>query len=136
MKILTTLAENDYFLGLSALINSVVLHGTYVDKVVVGYREDLPTWLPTLKESENGKSCILNSGLEIDFVKLDYTLHMVHEKPKWFMYLTEHLEPNGNEFLFFDSDIIIINRMSFFGEWIKEGVALCEDVNYDMSSNH
>jgi hypothetical protein len=136
MKILTTLAENDYFLGLAALVNSVVKNGTYVDRVVVGYRGTLPTWLPTLKSSKHGKACTLNSGLEIEFVKLDYNLHMVHEKPKWFKYLTEVLEPAAEEFFFFDSDIIVINRMSFFGEWVKEGVAICEDVNYNMSSNH
>ncbi len=136
MKILTTLAENDYFLGLAALVNSVVANGTYVDKVVVGYRGDLPSWLLPRKESKNGKSFTLKSGLELELIKLDYSLHLVHEKPKWFKYLTYTLEPNAEEFFFFDSDIIIINRMSFFGEWVKEGVALCEDVNYDMSSDH
>lgn len=136
MKILTSLAENDYFLGLAALINSVVKHGTYVDKIVIGYRDDLPKWLPTLHDSKNGQSCTLRSGVEIEFVKLEGNLHMVHEKPKWFQYLTKVLEPDATEFFFFDSDIIIKRRMSFFGEWVKQGVALCEDVNFDMSVNH
>lgn len=136
MKILTTLAENDYFLGVAALVNSVVKNGTYVDRVVIGYRGQLPNWFPTLLTSKHGKSCMLNCGLELELVRLDTDLHMVHEKPKWFKHLTRTLEPDATEYFFFDSDIVIINRMSFFGEWVKEGVALCEDVNYDMSFNH
>jgi hypothetical protein len=136
MKILTTLAEDRYFLGFAALINSVVKHGIYVDKIVVGYRGPLPKWLPNLEASENGKKIVLKSGLIIEFVVLDGNLHMVHEKPKWFKHLVTVLEPNAVEYFFFDSDIVIVNRMSFFGEWINEGVALCEDVNNSMSYDH
>lgn len=136
LKILTTLAEKDYFLGVSALINSVVANGCYVDKVVVGYRGDLPQWLPKLSESRNGLSAQLCSGLQIEFVQVQGDLHMVHEKPKWFKHLTATLEPNADEYFFFDSDIIVIKRMSFFGEWVKQGVGLCEDVNYDMAANN
>jgi len=136
MKVITTLAEKDYFFGVAALVNSIVKHGQYVDKVVVGYRGSLPAWLPQLTNSAYGKSVVLKSGLELDFVEVRGDLHMVHEKPKWFRYLTEVLEPEAEEYFFFDSDIIVINRMAFFGEWVREGVALCEDVNYDMSLTH
>ncbi|MCX2481165.1 hypothetical protein OQY15_18820 [Pedobacter sp. MC2016-15] len=136
MKVITTLAEKDYFLGVAALVNSIVKHGKYVDKIVVGYRGSLPGWLPALTKSAFGQSVVLQSGLELDFVEVQGGLHMVHEKPKWFRYLTEVLEPGADEYFFFDSDIIVMNRMAFFGEWVKEGVALCEDVNYDMSLTH
>lgn len=136
MKILTTLAEDRYFIGLAALVNSIVIHGTYVDKIVVGYRGELPSWLPKLETSKNGRQFILKSGLIIELVVLDGSLHMVHEKPKWFKYVTNELEPDASEYFFFDSDIVIMNRMSFFGDWIKEGVAICEDVNFDMNRNH
>jgi hypothetical protein len=136
MKILTTLAENHYFIGLAALVNSVVKHGCYVDKIIVGYRGSLPLWLPVLAVSDRGKSIILKCGIELEFIELVGDFHMVHEKPKWFRRLTEVLEPDAKEYFFFDSDIIVINRMSFFGEWVKHGVALCEDVNYDMDSTH
>lgn len=136
MKILTSLAEDSYFLGLAALINSVVKNGSYIDKIVIGYRGKLPNWLPPLKNSKNGKYCTLTSGIEMELILLESNLHMVHEKPKWFKYLTEVLEPEASEFLFFDSDIVVLNRMSFFGEWVKQGIALCEDVNNDMHHNH
>jgi hypothetical protein len=136
MIVFTTLAENKYFYGVAALINSIIKNGTYADKIVVGYRGALPLWLPILTNSKNGKALTLKNGFIIDFVELEGDLHMVHEKPKWFYHLSHVLEPEASEYFFFDSDIILINRMSFFGEWIRQGVAICEDINYDMSSNH
>jgi len=136
MIVFTTLAENDYFYGVAALLNSMVKNGTYGDKIIIGYRGQLPKWLPVLSTSKNGQSFTLNSSLEVELVEVRGDLHMVHEKPEWFRYLTEELEPDADEYFFFDSDIIVINRMGFFGEWVKQGVALCEDVNYDMSVDH
>ena len=136
MIVATTLAENKYFLGLSALLNSMVKQGKYIDKIVVGYRNELPKWLPELTPSKNGLSCKLNSGILLELVEMNGDLHMVHEKPKWFKYFTEVLEPEAEEYFFFDSDIVIVNRMSFFGEWVRQGVAICEDVNYSMNRNH
>ena len=136
MKIFTSLAEHHYFLGLSALINSVVKNGTYVDKIIIGYRGSLPGWMPPLKATDRGKSCTLKSGLELELILMEKNVHMVHEKPRWFQHVSEVLEPDASEYFFFDSDIVVINRMSFFGEWIKEGVALCEDVNNDMHYDH
>jgi hypothetical protein len=136
MIVFTTLAEKKYFNGVAALVNSMISHGTYADKIIIGYRGDLPEWLPVLQSSKIGKSCTLKNGLILEFVKVKNDFHMVHEKPGWFYKLTNELEPDAKEYFFFDSDIVIVNRMSFFGEWVKQGVAICEDVNYDMSSNH
>ncbi|TRW24628.1 hypothetical protein FMM05_08935 [Flavobacterium zepuense] len=136
MIVFTTLAEKDYFYGVAALVNSMVQNGTYGNKIVVGYRGALPNWLPQLSASKNGKSFTLKNGFEIDFVEVQGNLHMVHEKPKWFKHLTDVLEPGADEYIFFDSDIVVINRMSFFGEWVRQGVALCEDVNNDMGITH
>lgn len=136
MVVFTTLAEKKYFYGVSALINSMIKNGRYADKIIVGYRGSLPKWLPKLNENERGKSLTLTNELIIEFIELQGDLHMVHEKPKWFYHVTYDLEPYAEEYFFFDSDIIIINRMSFFGEWVKQGVAICEDVNYDMSPSH
>lgn len=134
--VFTTLAENHYFYGVSALINSIKRHGTYGHKIIIGYRENLPSWLPKLKDTTHGKGFVLNNNFEIELVEIKGSLHMVHEKPKWFKYLTEVLEPTADEYFFFDSDITVVNRMNFFGEWVKEGVALCEDVNYYMHTSH
>ncbi len=135
MVVFTTLAEKKYFLGVSALINSIIENGTYATKIVIGYRGELPNWLPELENSKNGKSFFIDN-LEVEFVEVKGALHMVHEKPTWFKYLTFELEPDAEEYFFFDSDITVINRMDFFGEWVKQGVAICEDINYDMSSTH
>jgi hypothetical protein len=136
MIVFTTLAEKKYFNGVAALVNSMIKNGTYADKIIVGYRGDLPKWLPKLSDNNRGKYIKLEQGLIVEFIELQGDLHMVHEKPKWFHYLSHVLEPDAEEYFFFDSDIIIVNRMSFFGEWVKQGVAICEDVNYDMSASN
>ena len=136
MKIATSLVEKSYFYGLSALVNSMVKFGTYFDKIVVGYRGKLPAWLPALSPSKNGCSFKTSKGFEVEFVEIDGGYNMVHEKPNWLNHLVNDLEPGAEEYCFFDSDLIILNRMSFFGEWIKKGVALCEDINGDMADNH
>ncbi|MBB4079026.1 hypothetical protein GGR28_001643 [Lewinella aquimaris] len=136
MKVLTTLAERDYFLGFAALLNSMARHGTYVDKVIVGYREALPEWLPALEPSTHGKTFVTPGGLEVELVELDGSLHMVHEKPKWFRHVSEVLAPEAEEYFFFDSDIVINTRMDFFGEWVQEGVAICGDVNFIFDRTH
>ena len=136
MKVATSLAEKGYFYGISALVNSMIKNGTYFDKLIIGYRGILPSWLPSLSPTKNGKSFKLTGGFEIELVEVMGDLHMVHEKPKWFHYLVNTLEPAASEYCFFDSDITILNRMSFFGEWINEGVAMCEDINAHMPENH
>jgi hypothetical protein len=100
MIVITTLAENKYFYGVSALINSIIKHGTYANKIIVGYRGDLPKWLPKLKSNNRGKHIELKGGLIVEFVEVDGDLHMVHEKPKWFYYLTFNLEPDAEEYFF------------------------------------
>ncbi|MEO6229335.1 MAG: hypothetical protein ABJB11_03965 [Ferruginibacter sp.] len=136
MKIATSLADNTFFYGLSALINSMIKYGTYFDKFVVGYKGALPTWLPALSETKNGRSFKTSKGFEVEFVEITGDLNMVHEKPNWLYHLNTNLEPSAEEYCFFDSDLIILNRMTFFGEWIQKGVALCEDINGDMPDNY
>lgn len=136
MKVLTTLAEGDYFLGLAALLNSVEYFGRYVDRIIVGYRGDLPSWLPNLTSEDYGFSCSVGKGFVIELVTVDGKNHMVHEKPNWFKFVNDVLAPDADEYFFFDSDIVVNKRMDFFGEWADTGVAVCGDVNYIFSSTH
>ncbi len=136
MRVLATLASGDYFYGVAALVNSVVANGTYVDKVVVGYRGALPGWLPPLSPSRNGLGFTLAGGLAVEFVEVAGDRHMTHEKPAWFRLLTEVLEPDAEEFFYMDSDIVVVDRMDFFGRWVRQGVAFCEDVNHYMSDTN
>jgi hypothetical protein len=136
MIIGTTLAEKDYFLGLSALINSIDSNKNIFDKFIVGYRGDLPNWLSDLELTARGKVHKCSNGCVIEFIILNGDLHMVHEKPKWFLYLSEVLEPDANKYIFFDSDIVLINRCTFYLEWIDQGVAICEDINEYMDHRH
>lgn len=136
MKVITTLAEKDYFLGFSAFLNSLVRHGPYVDTIIVGYRGELPGWFPELTQFEFGEKFTSRSGIEIQLVKLSGHLHMVHEKPNWLRYISTVIAPGASEYYFFDSDVVINTRMTFFGEWLTHGVAVCGDVNFPFHRSH
>jgi len=137
MRILTSLAEDHYFQGLSALVHSALHHGAgFFDAFVVGYRGALPDWWPPTRQGELGEVLELGGGVELITVRMDEERHMVHEKPRWLRRVCRELFPDADEFFFFDSDIVLNQRLSFYSEWIAQGVALCEDVLADMAADH
>ena len=137
MRVLTTLAERDYFYGLSALINSAVHFGPYVDKVVVGYRGPLPSWLPTLKHRDGVAYFKMTENLEVSLHEMtDEVTHMVHQKPRWCLKVMDELAPDATTILFMDSDIVVNNSMPFYDNWSEQGVGVCGDVNFHFSAFH
>lgn len=136
MIVLTTLAEKTYFLGFAALLNSIAVHGKYVDKIILGYRGELPKWLPALEPSDHGVSFVSTSGIVVELIKFPDGYHLVHEKPNWMKKVTYTYAPGADEYFFFDSDIVVNSRMDFFGEWVRTGVAICGDVNYVFPAHH
>ncbi|MEL7162717.1 MAG: hypothetical protein AAFN92_18305, partial [Bacteroidota bacterium] len=79
MRVITTLADKDYFFGFSALLNSIVAHGNNTDKIIVGYRNDLPTWLPQLIPFAFGHFFVSPAGIRVEFIPLEGEKHVVHE---------------------------------------------------------
>jgi hypothetical protein len=44
--------------------------------------------------------------------------------------------PQAQSLFYFDPDITVICRWSFFEEWVQAGTALCADINPSMPANH
>lgn len=125
-SVVTTLFEGDYHLGAAALINSLCAAG-FAGTVVCGHRGPPPPWAPAARRL---------GPVSVDFVALDTTAHLTNHKPDFLRHVWTHLHPAAERLYYFDPDIVIKTRWSFFEEWAGYGVALVEDVNSPLPESH
>lgn len=135
-----TLFEGDYHLGLAALLNSLVQNG-FQGCIAAGYRGALPPWIGQLKPlngvAKDGApraSYEISPGVRIDFIYLDTPVHFTNLKPQFMQQLI--VERGCKYIWYFDPDIMVRCAWSFYAQWVKHGVALCEDVNGSLPANH
>jgi len=129
-----TLFEGDYHLGLAAFVNSLVRAG-YKGTIWAGFRGELPPWLDQLKRLD-GKAgeFMVGSQLRLVFVPLETEIHFTNYKPQFMLDLFAD-QARGCEYLwYFDPDIFLRCDWTFFANWQRHGIALCEEiVNYRLS---
>ena len=75
-------------------------------------------------------------GLTLRFIPLTTKVHLTNYKPDFMLNVWERHCPQAEALFYFDPDITIKCRWTFFEEWVQGGVALCEDVNSPMPSTH
>lgn len=136
--IVCTLFEGDYHFGLAALINSLAGNG-FQGCIVAGYRGALPPWISQLKPL-NGSAAAGSVGYEIcpgvrtEFIRLDTAVHFTNLKPE---FMRQLIRERGCKYIwYFDPDIVVRCAWSFYVQWVRHGVALCEDVNGSLPANH
>jgi hypothetical protein len=125
-SVVVTLFEGDYHQGAAALINSLCAAG-FDGAVVCGYRGPLPPWAHAARQLE---------PVEVDFVALETKVHLTNYKAEFLLHVWTHLHPGAARLYYFDPDIVIKARWSFFEEWADYGVALVEDVNSPLPESH
>ncbi len=130
-----TLFEGDYHLGLGALANSLFAHG-FRGTIYAGYRGPLPPWAKNAHASNDFSEFNVVDGLTIRFLPLATKIHLTNFKPDFMLSVWRGQCPNAQSLFYFDPDITIKCRWTFFEEWAQGGVALCEDVNSPMPSTH
>ena len=130
-----TLFEGNYHYGLGALVNSLYAQG-YRGTIYAGYRGALPPWVADAKKSSDWVEFSPATGLVLRFIPLTTTIHLTNYKPDFMLSLWEHHCPQAESLFYFDPDITVFCRWSFFEEWVHAGVALCADINPDMPANH
>jgi len=130
-----TLFEGDYHLGLGAWANSLYARG-YRGTIYAGYRGPLPPWVTNGLKVDGFVEYKPADGLTLRFIPLTTTLHLTNYKPDFMREVWEKHCPQADALFYFDPDIVILCRWTFFEEWIEAGVAVCQDVNGWMPDNH
>jgi hypothetical protein len=127
-----TLYEGNYHLGVGALINSLYAHG-FRGQFFVGYRGELPPWVA---EAKSG-IFLAAPGLTIQFIHLETPWHLANYKAKFMADLFARYPNEINQLAYFDPDIVVTCRWSFYREWINGGIAVVQEVtNGTMPSTH
>lgn len=131
----TTLFEKDYHHGAAALANSLTTNG-FEGTLWAGYRGELPAWAKGEK-LENGQTKMsLSPKASLRFVPVDTPMHFTNYKPWYMISVLEQLDPHADAVFYFDPDIVVPTRWSYYEEWTGYGVAMSEDNHYHVGRHH
>lgn len=133
--IVCTLFEGTYHFGLGVLANSLYANG-FRGTICVGYRGELPPWAANAKKFDGFAEFTPAEGLALRFIPLATKIHLTNYKPDFMLEVWKKHFSEARALFYFDPDITIKCRWTFFEEWAQDGVALCEDVNSPMPSTH
>jgi hypothetical protein len=134
-SVVCTLFEGDYHHGVGVLANSLYANG-FRGVIFAGYRGALPPWVLGAQETDGSTEFSPADGLSLRFIPLATKAHLTNFKPDFMLSLWEKLCPQAHSLFYFDPDITVFCRWSFFEEWVQAGAALCADVNPAMPANH
>ncbi|HEY0866557.1 MAG TPA: hypothetical protein VGE01_04235 [Fimbriimonas sp.] len=131
---ITTLFEGDYALGLGALANSLYANG-FRGRIVAGYRGALAGWACPAGQTDSPSILQPAEGLEIELIPIPPGWHLANLKPHFMLDAWDRHEADA--VFYFDPDIVVKCRWSFFEEWAGFGVGLCEEaVMANMPEDH
>lgn len=135
--IATTLFEGNYDYGVGALLNSLVSSG-FKGLYCVGYKGKLPFWTNQLKLIDDKEIIFqVTDNVFIRFDLLDNVcMHFGYYKPYYLKSMFD-IYPHAKGYYYFDPDIVVLAKWSFFEKWLESGISLCQDSNYTLvHSNH
>jgi hypothetical protein len=123
-----TLFEGDYHLGLAAFVNSLVRAG-FTGTVWAGYRGALPPWLDQLKrlDVQRGEFMVTDQ-VRLVFLPLKTEIHLTNYKPQFMLDLLADQASECEYLWYFDPDIFLRCSWSFFADWQRHGIALCQEI--------
>jgi hypothetical protein len=131
-----TLFEGDFHLGLAAFLNSLV-HAGYSGRVWAGYRGPLPPWIDQLRKVSGAQSeYAVANGVNLVLLPLTTEIHLTNYKPEYMLGLLSGPVRDCDYLWYFDPDIFLRAKWSFFSNWQRHGIALCQDsVDNNLPAN-
>jgi hypothetical protein len=131
-----TLFGGQLHYGLGALANSLYAHG-FRGTIFAGFDEPLPPWAQNVEKHNGFFQFKAADGLLIRFIHLEPDVHFSNYKPDFILDVWEKHCPQADALFYFDPDITIKCRWTFFEEWVGYGIALIQDItNSNMPDNH
>jgi hypothetical protein len=123
-----TLFEGDYHFGLAAFVNSLVRAG-YAGTVWAGYRGALPPWLSQIRCIDTKKNEYrVEDQLRLVFISVEAKIHFTSYKPQFMLELFANQASDSGYLWYFDPDIFLRCGWSFFSDWQRHGIALCQEI--------
>jgi len=137
MKIaLCTLYEGHYHYGVAALANSLSVSG-YAGTLHVGYRGELPQWVVTHPSWDAGTRTLrLNDRFCLYFELQDTPVFFAYYKARFMRRVLCDLAQDCDAVAYIDPDIVLKCQWSAIEVWFQGGLALIEDVNWNLPARH
>src|SRR4051794_29706597 len=106
-----TLYEGDHVWGVGALANSLY-RSDFRGTLFVGYRGDLPAWVPTTKII--GSTWSVTPNFQLQFLKLRDGIGIHQLKPNAMIRVLDEFAPTTERIFFFDADVIVLAKWPYF----------------------
>lgn len=135
-----TLFEGDYHYGVAALANSLYRAG-FRGNMYAGYRGALPGWAANavarpLQSWPDARALQIDAGMTIVFLPLVTEYHLANYKADFMLALFGGPAQGVGALFYFDPDICVVCSWTYMLDWVKCGVALCEDLNSPLAEHH
>jgi len=130
-NVVTTLFEKHYEYGVAGLLNSLSQAG-YEGIICIGYKGKLPFWINQLQQKPGSSHLYqLSERIDIRFDELKVDMHFGYYKPYYLRQMAREY-PGAHGWFYFDPDIVVLSKWSFYENWIISGAALCQDSNFTL----
>lgn len=123
-----TITSKSFHRGTGALLNSLAESG-YTGTILVGYTDELPSW------TSHAHDALTRININIEWAQIDTNILPHYQKVE---IISRTIDETPQENIFYiDSDIIVKKAWDFFEDWVKNGIALCSDINFIyMTESH
>ncbi|MCF2519162.1 hypothetical protein [Dyadobacter sp. CY351] len=138
--VVCTLFEGHYHYGVAALVNSLSKNG-FTGHIYAGYKGSIPEWANGKKGRvlhwDNASTITPADGIDVHFIPVKTDFHLTNYKPGFVIELMEQVSSDVSGVFYFDPDIVIKCRWSFYELWLTLGVPLVHEItNNDMPATH